>query len=153
VIGANMQCKLFVALQLEVAHHFIERCARGRARRLEPPATFGTPKTAKALLFNPHQFPSHSHLFRRAPMLSDHMPGRGGKFVRETGAVYMRQFWMVCRASYTYGRPPVCAHPISGSRLKSRHRVSVGSDFVRLGAVSIAQSQGRMQLSVDRSSD
>ena len=24
VIGANMQCKLFVALQLEVAHHFIE---------------------------------------------------------------------------------------------------------------------------------
>jgi len=25
VIGANMGCKLFVALQLEVAHHFIDR--------------------------------------------------------------------------------------------------------------------------------
>ena|ERR1700674_5255131 len=34
VIGANMQCKRFVALQLEVAHHFIERCAGGAYRRV-----------------------------------------------------------------------------------------------------------------------
>src|SRR5580658_1233599 len=32
-----MQPKLFVALQLEVAHHFSERCAAGRTRRLELP--------------------------------------------------------------------------------------------------------------------
>ena len=41
VIGANMQRKLFVALQLEVAHHFIERWAGDRARSFEPPATLG----------------------------------------------------------------------------------------------------------------
>ena len=50
-----MQCKLFVALQLEVAHHFIERCAGERTRRLEPPATFGATKTPKTLLLNPVQ--------------------------------------------------------------------------------------------------
>jgi len=49
VIGANMQCKFFVALQLEVAHHFIERCARGRTRRLEPPAAFGAAKAPETL--------------------------------------------------------------------------------------------------------
>jgi hypothetical protein len=27
VIGAHVRGKLFVALQLEVAHHFVERCA------------------------------------------------------------------------------------------------------------------------------
>jgi len=47
VIGANMQRKLFVALQLEVAHHFIERCAGDRARSFEPPATLGATKTPK----------------------------------------------------------------------------------------------------------
>jgi hypothetical protein len=29
--------KLFVALQLEALHHFIEKFARGRSRRLKPP--------------------------------------------------------------------------------------------------------------------
>jgi hypothetical protein len=53
-IRANMLCKLFVALQLEVAHHFIERYATGRARGFEPPATFGATKTSKTRLLNPH---------------------------------------------------------------------------------------------------
>jgi len=59
VIGANMQCKLFVALQLKVAHHFIERCPGERTRRFEPPATFGATKTSKTLLLNPYQLPAH----------------------------------------------------------------------------------------------
>jgi hypothetical protein len=75
VIGANMQCKLRVALQLEVAHQFIERCASGRARGFEPPATFGATKTPKTLLVNPHQGPPHGRLCRCAPTLSDRMPG------------------------------------------------------------------------------
>jgi hypothetical protein len=52
-MGANMGCELFVALQLEVAHHFIERCAGGFAGRFESPATLGATKTAKTLLLNP----------------------------------------------------------------------------------------------------
>jgi len=64
VFGANMQCERFVALQLKVPHHFIERYARGRSRRLEPPATFGAAKSTKMLLFNPHQFPAHGRLYR-----------------------------------------------------------------------------------------
>ena len=79
VIGANMRCKLLVALPLEVAHHFIERCASGCTRRFEPPVTFGTPETAKTLLFNPHQVPAHGRLCGRAPTLSDHVLGSGGK--------------------------------------------------------------------------
>jgi len=75
VIGANMQCKLFVALRLEVAHHFIESCASGRTRGFEAPATFGTPKTPKTRFFNPHQCPAHCRLSRCAPTLSDHVPG------------------------------------------------------------------------------
>jgi hypothetical protein len=67
VIGADMGCKLFVALQLEVAHHFIERCAGGCTRRFEPPATCGTTKTPKTLLLNPHQLPAHGRLCRCAP--------------------------------------------------------------------------------------
>ncbi len=66
-----MQCKLFVSLQLEVAHHFIERCASGCTRGFEPPATFGATKASKTLLFNPHQFPIHGRLCRCAPRLSD----------------------------------------------------------------------------------
>ena len=73
VIGANMRCKLFVALQLEVAHHFVERCASGPTRGFEPPATFGTPKTPKTLLFNPHEIPAHGPLCRCASMSSDRM--------------------------------------------------------------------------------
>jgi hypothetical protein len=53
VIGANMRYKLFVALQLEVAHHFIERFAGGRTSGLEPPTTFGATKTLKTLFLNP----------------------------------------------------------------------------------------------------
>jgi hypothetical protein len=40
VIGANMEGKLFVALQLEVLHHFIEGFIRGRSRRLKPPGAY-----------------------------------------------------------------------------------------------------------------
>jgi hypothetical protein len=53
VLGANMGYKLFVALQLEVAHHFIERLAGGRTGGFEPPATFGATKTLKTLFLNP----------------------------------------------------------------------------------------------------
>jgi len=66
VIGANMGCKPFVALQLKVPHHFIERVAGGRARRLESPATFGATKTPKALLVDPYQLPTHGRLCRWA---------------------------------------------------------------------------------------
>jgi hypothetical protein len=59
VIGANMQRKLFVALQLEVAHHFIERCADRRSSRFEAPATFRATKTSKPFLLNPCQLPAH----------------------------------------------------------------------------------------------
>ncbi len=62
VFNANMGCELPVALQLEDAHHVIERLASGRTRGFEPPATFGTTKTPKTLLFNPHQFPAHGCL-------------------------------------------------------------------------------------------
>jgi hypothetical protein len=51
--------KLFVALQLEVSHHFTERRAGRRSSWLEPPATFRTTKTPKTLLLNPHQLPAH----------------------------------------------------------------------------------------------
>src|SRR5208282_5946600 len=67
VIGANMGCKLFVAPHLEVVHHFIERCAGGRTRRLEPPATFGATKSPKTQLLNPYQLPAHGRLCRCAP--------------------------------------------------------------------------------------
>jgi hypothetical protein len=66
VIGANVEGKLFVALQLEVAHHFVEGWADGRTRRLELPATFGTSKTAKMRLLNPYQPPVHGRPFRCA---------------------------------------------------------------------------------------
>jgi hypothetical protein len=65
VIGANMGCKLFVALRLEVAHHFIEGTAGWRSRSFKPPATFGTTETPKTLLLNPHQLPPHGGKFYR----------------------------------------------------------------------------------------
>ena len=58
VVSANMGCKLFVALQLEVEHHFIESSAGGRVRRFESPAAFGA---TEILLVNPHQCPAHGH--------------------------------------------------------------------------------------------
>jgi hypothetical protein len=66
VIGANMGCKLFVALQLEVSHHFIERCAGGSTRRFKPPATFGATKTQKMLLLNPYQRSVHGRPLRES---------------------------------------------------------------------------------------
>jgi hypothetical protein len=70
-----MRGERFVALQLEVVHHFIERCAGGRTSRIEPPATCRASKTAKTLLFNPHQFPAHGRLWSCAASPSDRMPG------------------------------------------------------------------------------
>jgi hypothetical protein len=59
VIGANMQCKLFVALRLEVLRHFIKGIASGRARRGEHPSTLGTTKTSKTLFFDPYKPAEH----------------------------------------------------------------------------------------------
>jgi hypothetical protein len=58
VIGADMQCKLFVALQLKVPHHFTERIASERARGLEDPAAYGATPTRRTLLLNPYQLPT-----------------------------------------------------------------------------------------------
>ncbi len=66
VIGANMGCKLFVALQLEVAHQFVEGFVDGSIRRFKPPAAFGATKTQKIRLLNPYQLPTHSRLCRCA---------------------------------------------------------------------------------------
>jgi hypothetical protein len=74
VIGANVRGKLFVALQLEVAHHLIERCAGERTGSLEPPVTLGATETPKTLFLNPYQLPAHGLLCRCAPTLSDRMP-------------------------------------------------------------------------------
>jgi len=87
VLAANMQCKLFVALQLEVAHHFIERCAAGRTRRFEQPATFRATKTPKTL--NPYQLAAHG-LCRCAPTLTDsrrgvRLPSAGEAFSFRSG--------------------------------------------------------------------
>lgn len=67
VIGADVQPKLFVALRLELAQHFIERCAGGRPRWFEAPATFRTTKTSKTLLLNPYQLAAHGQLCLGAP--------------------------------------------------------------------------------------
>jgi hypothetical protein len=95
VIGANMECKRFVALQLEVAHHFIERCAGGRTRRFEPPATFGATKTPKTLLLNPYHLPAHGRLCRCAPT-SARLLSRD-----ET-------FWFAINGSFRSGELPDC---------------------------------------------
>jgi hypothetical protein len=67
MIGAHMGFKFYVALQLEVAHHFIERCAGSRTRTFEPPPTLRATETSKALLLNPYQFPAHGRLGSCAP--------------------------------------------------------------------------------------
>jgi hypothetical protein len=74
VIGANMGCELLVALQLEVAHHLVERCTGGWTRRVEPPATFRATETPKPLSFNPYQLPVHGFQCRCALTLFDRMP-------------------------------------------------------------------------------
>jgi hypothetical protein len=59
-----MGFKLLVALQLEVAHHFIERLAFRSTGGIEPPSTFGATKTPKTLELNPYQLPAHGCLCR-----------------------------------------------------------------------------------------
>jgi hypothetical protein len=55
VIGANMQRKLLVALQLKVPRRFMERFASGRARRVEDPGAFGATPTPKTVMFDPYK--------------------------------------------------------------------------------------------------
>ena len=62
-----MGSKLFVEPQPEVELHFFERCAGGRIRNFEPPATFGATKPPKTRLLDPHHLPPHGHLGRSAP--------------------------------------------------------------------------------------
>ena len=102
VIGANMGCKLFVALQLEVAHHFIEGCAGGRTGRSEPPATFGATKTPKMGLLNPYQFPAHGCLRRCAPT-STRLLSRDGTC------------WFAINGSFHNGVLPDCSRETSPS--------------------------------------
>ena len=59
VPGAQMRCKLPVALPLVVLLHFIYRAAGGHTRRLELPCAFGTSPTLEALCFNPHHLSTH----------------------------------------------------------------------------------------------
>jgi hypothetical protein len=125
-----MGCKLFVALQLEVAHHFIERCALGRTRGFEPPGTLGTTKTPKTRLLKPYHLPAHGRLCRCAPTSTRLLPrdetfwfaingsfrsgvlpdcsrkpspssGRDGRCV--TGRSLHAPIWTVCRAPYIHG--------------------------------------------------
>jgi hypothetical protein len=102
VIGANMGCKRFVALQLEVAHHFIERCAGGRTRRSEPPATFRATKTPKTRLLNPYQLPAHGRLCRCASTSTRFLSGG------ET-------FWFAINGSFRSGVLPDCSRKPSPS--------------------------------------
>jgi len=55
-----MRYKLFVALQLEVPHHFIERFTRGRSRRIKPQGAFRASKTAKTRLFDAYKLAGHT---------------------------------------------------------------------------------------------
>src|ERR1035437_6611747 len=88
--------KLFLALQLEVAHHFIERCAGERTRRSEPPATYGATKTPKMLLLNPYQLPAHGRLCRCTPTSTRLLSGD------ET-------FWFAINGSFRSGVLPDCS--------------------------------------------
>jgi len=74
VNGANVRCKLPIAPQFKVPHHFIERLARGRAGRVEDPGALGATPTSKTLPFNPNQFPVHDSAASLSPTLSDRMP-------------------------------------------------------------------------------
>jgi hypothetical protein len=60
VIGANMGRKLFVALQLEVPHHFIERFTRGpQLNKIKPPGAIRASKTAKTVFVDPYKLAWH----------------------------------------------------------------------------------------------
>ncbi len=64
VIGANMQGKLFVALQLKV----------GRASRVEDPGAFGATKATKTLLFDPYQLPMPALVARFIGLNANYLP-------------------------------------------------------------------------------
>jgi hypothetical protein len=90
-----MGCKRFVALQFEVAHHFIEGRAGGRTRGFEPPATFGATKTPKILLLNPYQLSAHG-VCRCAPT--------------STGLLLRNEvFWFFINGSLRSGLLPACS--------------------------------------------
>jgi hypothetical protein len=57
-----MRVKLFVALQLEVAHHFIARRAGRRSSSFEAPATFRATKTPKTFFVDPNKPAGHLSL-------------------------------------------------------------------------------------------
>ncbi len=67
VIGANMGSKLLVEAQPEIELHFFERCAGGRIRSFEPPATFGATNPPETRLLDPYKLPAHVRLGRSAP--------------------------------------------------------------------------------------
>ena len=151
-----MQYKLFVALQLEAAHHFIERCAGECSRRSEPPATFGATKTPKTLLFNPHQFSAHGRLCRCVAFAA--RPHAWYPLCVEglSGFAIGRSLY-ICRVEWSVGHPTY-VEDLSSCEPPFRASVELGellkcwSRLVRLEAVSIAQYQGRIQHSFDRSS-
>ena len=62
VIGAEVRCKLLVALQLEVSHHFVEGFPRRRRRRIKTPGAFRASKTTKTLFFDPYNVAGHPPL-------------------------------------------------------------------------------------------
>ena len=120
--------KFFVALQLEVAHHFIETCAWGRTGGFELPATFRATKTHKTLLLNPIQLPAHAlcrcSLLSDCTLVSARRQGTERPLQRRTASMQKKtvnQSWpaeryksngqslhepicMVCRASYIDGK-------------------------------------------------
>jgi hypothetical protein len=85
--------KLLVALQLEVVHHFIERRAGGPIGGFEPPATFGTSKTLKTLLFNPYQLPAHDRLMS---LRSDEYPRALSRETKRSGSPLTAFFAAAC---------------------------------------------------------
>jgi hypothetical protein len=167
-----MQPKLFVTLQLEVVHHFIERCTGGRSRRLEPPVTLGATKTPKTRFLNPYQLPAHGLLmslrpqgcltaylllaccqgtqhspFTVGPVAAQNRPQsrRNGKRVKGQEEFYIRRFgWSVGHPTKMENYFWWARSIFRGPRLKWRNRLSVASGFVRLEAISIAQYQGRI---------
>ena len=65
VFGANMGCKLFVALRLEVPHHFIKGIADGRAGGLEDPGACGATETLETAFFDPYELAYRRHYSRK----------------------------------------------------------------------------------------
>jgi hypothetical protein len=57
-----MACKIFIAPQLEVLFHFIERIASGRSRGIEHPCAIRASPALKTLFFYPYQFARHDLL-------------------------------------------------------------------------------------------